>query len=75
LADKILDARNLTCPLPILKAKKALGEVAVGGTLEVLATDPGAVEDFRAFCKSTGNTLLEQTEAAGVYRALIQRAV
>jgi tRNA 2-thiouridine synthesizing protein A len=75
LADKTLDARNLTCPLPILKAKKALTEVAVGGTLEVLATDPGAVEDFKAFCKSTGNTLLEQTEAAGVYRALIKRAV
>ena len=73
MADKILDARGLTCPLPILKAKKALADVAVGGTLEVLATDPGAVEDFQAFCHSTGNTLVEQTEAAGVYRALIKR--
>jgi tRNA 2-thiouridine synthesizing protein A len=75
LADKTLDARGLTCPLPILKAKKALAEVPVGGTLEVLATDPGAVEDFQAFCRSTGNTLVEQTETAGVYRSLIKRAV
>jgi tRNA 2-thiouridine synthesizing protein A len=73
LADKTLDARGLTCPLPILKAKKALAEVPNGGTLEVLATDPGAVEDFQAFCRSTGNTLLEQTETAGVYRSLIKR--
>jgi tRNA 2-thiouridine synthesizing protein A len=72
LADKTLDARGLTCPLPILKAKKALAEVPKGGTLEVLATDPGAVEDFQSFCKATGNTLLEQTEAAGVYRSLIK---
>jgi tRNA 2-thiouridine synthesizing protein A len=75
LADKTLDARGLTCPLPILKAKKALTEVPKGGTLEVLATDPGAVEDFQSFCKATGNTLVEQTEAAGVYRSLIKRNV
>jgi tRNA 2-thiouridine synthesizing protein A len=75
LADKTLDARGLTCPLPILKAKKALAEVPVGGTLEVLATDPGAVEDFQAFCRSTGNSLVEQSEAAGVYRSLIKRMV
>jgi tRNA 2-thiouridine synthesizing protein A len=75
LADKTLDARGLTCPLPILKAKKALTEVPKGGTLEVLATDPGAVEDFQSFCKATGNTLVEQTEAAGVYRSLIKRMV
>jgi tRNA 2-thiouridine synthesizing protein A len=75
LADKTLDARGLTCPLPILKAKKALADVPVGGTLEVLATDPGAVEDFQAFARSTGNTLVEQTEAAGVYRSLIKRNV
>jgi tRNA 2-thiouridine synthesizing protein A len=73
VADKTLDARGLTCPLPILKAKKALADVQKGGTLEVLATDPGAVEDFKAFCQSTGNTLVEQTEADGVFRALIKR--
>jgi tRNA 2-thiouridine synthesizing protein A len=62
----------LNCPLPILKAKKAIGDVPKGGTLEVLATDPGSVADFQAFCRSTGNKLVEQTEASGVYRFLIQ---
>ena len=72
MADKTLDATGLNCPLPILKAKKALSELPKGGTLEVLATDPGSVADFDAFCKATGNTLIEQSEAAGVYRFLIQ---
>jgi tRNA 2-thiouridine synthesizing protein A len=72
-ADKMLDARNLTCPLPVLKLKKAIAEVGKGGTIEVLATDPGAVADFQAFCSSTGNTLLEHAETAGVYRFLIKR--
>ena len=74
MADKLLDAKNLNCPLPILKAKKAIAEVKAGGTLEVLATDPGSVPDFNAFCKAGGHTLLEQSEAAGVYRFLIRRA-
>ncbi len=74
MADKTVDARGENCPVPILKAKKAIGEVPVGGTLEVLATDPGSVPDFRAFCEQTGNTLLEQTETGGVYRSLIKRA-
>ncbi|KAB2916630.1 MAG: sulfurtransferase TusA family protein [Hyphomicrobiaceae bacterium] len=73
MADKTVDARGDNCPIPILKAKKAIGEVPVGGTLEVLATDPGSVPDFRAFCQQTGNTLLEQTETGGVYRSLIKR--
>jgi tRNA 2-thiouridine synthesizing protein A len=72
MADKILDARGLACPLPVLKAKKALADVPPGGTLEVLATDPASIEDFKAFCKSTGNTLLEQSETGGVYRSLIK---
>ena len=54
MADKILDTKGLNCPLPILKAKKAISEVPKGGTLEVLATDPGAVADFQAFCQSSG---------------------
>ena len=74
VADKLLDAKNLNCPLPILKAKKAIAEVKAGGTLEVLATDPGSVPDFNAFCEAGGHTLLEQSEAAGVYRFLIRRA-
>jgi len=71
MADKTLDAKGLNCPLPILKAKKAITEVPKGGTLEVLATDPGSVSDFQAFCKATGNTLSEHSEAGGVYRFVI----
>lgn len=74
MADKVLDTKGLNCPLPILKAKKAIAEVVAGGTLEVLATDPGSVPDFKAFCEAGGHTLVEQTEAAGVYRFLIKRA-
>jgi tRNA 2-thiouridine synthesizing protein A len=74
MADKLLDAKGLNCPLPILKAKKAIGEVPPGGTLEVLATDPGSVPDFKAFCKKDNHELLEQTEAAGVFRFLIKRS-
>ncbi|MGE8944119.1 sulfurtransferase TusA family protein [Leptospira interrogans] len=74
MADKILDAKGLNCPLPILKAKKALSELPKGGTLEVLATDPGSVADFDAFCKATGNTLREHSETDGVYRFLIEHA-
>jgi tRNA 2-thiouridine synthesizing protein A len=73
MADKTLDTKGLNCPLPILKAKKAIGDVPVGGTLEVLATDPGAVADFQAFCRQTKHELVENTEAGGVYRFLIKR--
>ena len=73
MANQLLDAKGLNCPLPILKAKKALKDVPAGGTLEVLATDPGSVADFQAFCRTTGNELLESTQASGVYRFLIKR--
>jgi len=56
--DKELDARGLNCPLPILKTKKALAEMASGAVLRVIATDRGAVRDFQAFSKQTGNLLL-----------------
>lgn len=72
MVDKVLDAKGLNCPLPILRAKKTLKEVPAGGTLEVLATDPGSVADFAAFCRSTGNELVEATAADGVYRFLIK---
>ncbi len=72
MADKTLDAKGLNCPLPILRAKKTLKEVPAGGTLEVLATDPGSVADFAAFCKTTGNELVESASADGVYRFLIR---
>ncbi len=60
MADQTLDAQGLNCPLPILKAKKALKTVPEGGTLEVLATDPGSVADFQAFCRTTGHELVER---------------
>lgn len=62
--DKEVDARGLTCPLPILRAKKALAEMSAGQTLRVLATDPGSVKDFQAFARQTGNDLLKQGETA-----------
>lgn len=60
--DKEVDARGLTCPLPILRAKKALAEMSAGQVLRVLATDPGSVKDFQAFARQTGNDLLQQGE-------------
>ena len=74
LADETLDVKGLNCPLPIMRTAKSLRGVSAGGTLEVLATDPGSVEDFEAFCRSTGNELVESTANAGVYRFLIRRA-
>ncbi|MBI4195615.1 MAG: sulfurtransferase TusA family protein [Betaproteobacteria bacterium] len=57
-SDKELDARGLNCPLPILRAKKALADMVSGQILKILATDPGSVKDFQAFSRQTGNTLL-----------------
>ena len=59
-ADKEIDTRGLNCPLPILRAKKALAEMATGQLLKVVATDPGSMRDFVAFAKQTGNELVEQ---------------
>ena len=73
MADHLLDARGLNCPLPILKAKTARKDVPPGGTLEILATDPGAVADFQAFCRTTGNELVEHSEEGGVYRFILRR--
>ncbi|MSQ99345.1 MAG: sulfurtransferase TusA family protein [Xanthomonadales bacterium] len=73
MADHSLDLKGLNCPLPILKTKKALKDVAVGDTLEVLATDPGSTADFAAFCRITGNELLEHAEEGGVYRFVLRK--
>ncbi len=73
MADHTLDAKGLNCPLPILKARKALKEVPDGGTLEIIATDPGSVADFQAFCRQTGNELLESSEDGDIYRFLIKK--
>jgi len=69
-----LDVKGLNCPLPILRARKALKDMPTGATLQVLATDPGAVKDFEAFCRSTGNELLESTVEGKIYSFLIKRA-
>jgi tRNA 2-thiouridine synthesizing protein A len=58
--DKEVDARGLNCPLPILKAKKALADMSSGQLLRVLATDPGSTRDFQAFARQTGNDLVDQ---------------
>ena len=72
MADKLLDVKGLGCPMPVLKAKRALQEVIPGGTLEVLATDPGAPADFEALCHAMGHTLVESSASGGVYRFLIK---
>jgi len=73
MADQLLDVKGLNCPLPILRAKKALKDLAMGGTLEVLATDPGAVKDFEAFCRTTGNELVSSNEEGKVFSFVIKR--
>ena len=67
-----LDATGLKCPLPVLKAGKMMRQVPVGGTLEILATDPGSVQDFEAFCRSKDHALLERSLEDGVYRFVIR---
>jgi tRNA 2-thiouridine synthesizing protein A len=74
MADKELDARGLNCPLPILRAKKALNEMSSGQTLKIMATDPGSVKDFQAFAKQTGNQLLESGEANGEFSFVLKKA-
>jgi len=74
MATQTLDAKGLNCPLPILKTKKAITALKPGETLEVLATDPGSVQDFEAFSRATGHALVESTQEAGVFRFLIRKA-
>ena len=74
-ADVVLDTKGLNCPLPILKAKKALKGMDDGQVLELASTDPGAIKDFEAFCRATGNELLKAWEDSGVYMFLIKRVV
>ena len=71
--DKELDARGLNCPLPILRAKKALNDMQSGQVLKILATDPGSVKDFQAFAKQTGNNLLQQAEAGKEFTFFLKR--
>ncbi|HIO91852.1 MAG TPA: sulfurtransferase TusA family protein [Leucothrix mucor] len=68
-----LDARGLNCPLPILRCKKAINKLESGQVLKIVATDPGSVKDFQAFCKQTGNELLETTEAGDEFTFFIKK--
>ncbi|MDX2307372.1 MAG: sulfurtransferase TusA family protein [Hyphomicrobium sp.] len=74
MPDRTLDTRGLACPLPVLKARKAIGELPPGAVLEVLSTDPAALLDFEAFCQATGHELVSQETRAGVIRVEIRRA-
>ena len=71
--DKELDARGLNCPLPILRAKKALTDMSTGQVLKIIATDPGSVKDFQAFSKQTGNGLLSHAEAQKEFTFFMKR--
>jgi tRNA 2-thiouridine synthesizing protein A len=72
-AQKELDTRGLNCPLPILKAKKALADMLSGEVLKVVATDPGSVRDFQAFARQTGNALVEQTSGEKEFVHFLRR--
>lgn len=71
--DKELDARGLNCPLPILRAKKALNDMQSGQVLKILATDPGSVKDFQAFSKQTGNELISHAAAQKEFTFFMKR--
>ena len=68
-----LDARGLNCPLPILRAKKGINSLEAGEVLKIIATDPGSVKDFEAFCKQTGNELVSTAEDGGEYTFFIKK--
>ena len=71
--NQTLDARGLSCPMPIVKTAQAIKTVAPGALIEVLATDPGSVKDFAAWSRTTGNELVEQTADGGVFRFVLRR--
>jgi tRNA 2-thiouridine synthesizing protein A len=71
--DKEIDTRGLNCPLPILRTKKALGDVRSGQVLKVVATDPGSVKDFETFAKQTGHALLSHAEANGEFTFFMRK--
>lgn len=71
--DQELDARGLNCPLPILRAKKALNDLTGGQVLRIMATDPGSVKDFQAFAQQTGNELLDSQENNGEFHFLLRK--
>ena len=70
---KTVDAKGLSCPMPIVKTAQAIKEIPSGALLEVLATDAGSQKDFVAWAKSTGNELVEQSADAGVFRFILRK--
>ena len=74
MADAELDTKGLKCPLPVLRARKAMKPLAAGQVLQVEATDPSSVQDFKNFCETTGHELLASREEAGVYIYEIRKA-
>ena len=74
MSDQVLDTKGLNCPLPILKAKKAISQMETGQILEVHSTDPGSVMDFEALCRQTGHQLLESNQENGIYVFLLKKA-
>lgn len=72
---RILDAQGLNCPMPLLKAKKALNEMSAGQHLRVIATDPGSVRDFEVFSRQSGHALLESTEEEGKFYYVLRKKV
>lgn len=73
MVDQVLDTKGLNCPIPIVKAKKALEKMSSGQILEVLATDPGAVKDFEAFSRKTNNEIVDWNEDGGVFTFHLKR--
>ncbi|MEO8164892.1 MAG: sulfurtransferase TusA family protein [Betaproteobacteria bacterium] len=71
--DRELDARGLNCPLPILRTKKSLNDMTSGQVLKVVATDPGSVRDFQAFCKQTGNQLMLAEATLGEFLFMLRK--
>ena len=68
-----IDARGLSCPLPIVKTAQAVRAIPSGAVVELVATDPGSIKDIAAWCRATGNELVEQTSDGAVYRFVIRR--
>jgi len=73
MSDSVLDVQGLTCPLPVLKANKALRSLPPGARLTVLCTDPASVKDFRAYAQETGHALVAFSEEKGIFRFTLKR--
>ncbi|WP_145144140.1 sulfurtransferase TusA family protein [Roseomonas gilardii] len=73
MSETVLDVKGLSCPLPVLKANKALRSLPAGARLTVLATDPASVKDFQAYARETGHALVSFSEGAGLYRFTLRK--